>query len=182
MIAFFCAWLRRFFAIDESRLRVRVYLHEGLDLDAAERFWSEVTGVPRAQFGSPYRAKADASIRTEQARTRLRVRRLLLFAGPIGRSWAWSGRCYPRAPFRGSSIGRANGLLTVRLRVRVSPPELTETLRTRLSHRGVARASVPVDGHERRGRLGDDGRRALGAPTTSRRSGRSTSRCGGSRR
>ena len=36
MVAFFCAWLRRFFTIDESRLRVRVYLHEGLDLDAAE--------------------------------------------------------------------------------------------------------------------------------------------------
>ena len=28
MIAFFCAWLRRFFEIDESRLRVRLYLHE----------------------------------------------------------------------------------------------------------------------------------------------------------
>ena len=37
MVSFFCAWLRRFFVIDESRLRVRVYLHEGLDLDAAER-------------------------------------------------------------------------------------------------------------------------------------------------
>jgi hypothetical protein len=36
MIAFFCAWLRRFFDVDESRLRVSVYLHEGLDLDAAE--------------------------------------------------------------------------------------------------------------------------------------------------
>ena len=34
---FFCAWLRRFFVIDESRLRVRVYLHEGLDLEAAEQ-------------------------------------------------------------------------------------------------------------------------------------------------
>ena len=45
--------------IDESRLRVRVYLHEGLDLDAAEEFWSEVTGVPRSQFRAPYRAKAD---------------------------------------------------------------------------------------------------------------------------
>jgi Helix-turn-helix domain len=29
MVAFFCSWLRRFFAIDESRLRVRLYLHEG---------------------------------------------------------------------------------------------------------------------------------------------------------
>jgi len=63
MITFFCAWLRRFFDIDESRLRVRVYLHEGLDLAQAQRFWSEVTGIPVAQFNRPYRAKADASIR-----------------------------------------------------------------------------------------------------------------------
>jgi hypothetical protein len=63
MVRFYMAWLRRFFAPDESRLRVCVYLHEGLDIDAAEAFWSEVTEVPRAQFGKPYRAKADPSIR-----------------------------------------------------------------------------------------------------------------------
>lgn len=32
MVAFFCAWLRRFFPVDETRLRVNLYLHEGLDL------------------------------------------------------------------------------------------------------------------------------------------------------
>jgi hypothetical protein len=64
MMAFFCAWLRHFFDIDESRLRMRVYLHEGLDLEAAENFWSGLTGIPRAQFRAPYRAEADASIRT----------------------------------------------------------------------------------------------------------------------
>ena len=63
MVRFFCAWLRRFFVIDEARLRVRVYLHEGLDLDAAEDFWSRVTAVPRSQFNQPYRAKADSAIR-----------------------------------------------------------------------------------------------------------------------
>ncbi len=63
MVRFFCAWLRCFFDIDESRLRVRVYLHEGLDLDAAEHFWAEATRVPRTQFGKPYRAVADSSIR-----------------------------------------------------------------------------------------------------------------------
>jgi hypothetical protein len=66
MISFFCAWLRRFFSIDESRLRVRVYLHEGLDLVAAEKSWSAVTGIPRSQFNRPYRAKVDASIRTNK--------------------------------------------------------------------------------------------------------------------
>ncbi len=63
MISFFCAWFRKFFVIDESRLRGRVYLHEGLDLEAAESFWSETTQIPRSQFIKPYRARADASIR-----------------------------------------------------------------------------------------------------------------------
>ncbi len=63
MVRFYCAWLRRYFAVDEDRLRVRVYLHEGLDLDAAEEHWSQVTRIPRAQFGKPYRAKADPTRR-----------------------------------------------------------------------------------------------------------------------
>lgn len=63
MVRFFCAWLRHFFDIDEARLRGRVYLHEGLDLDAAEEFWCRVTQIPRRQFTAPYRAVADPSIR-----------------------------------------------------------------------------------------------------------------------
>ena len=64
MIALFCRWLRHFFDIDESRLRAWVYLHEGLDLEAATAFWSAVTHVPPSQFRKPYRAVADTSIRT----------------------------------------------------------------------------------------------------------------------
>jgi predicted transcriptional regulator len=63
MVAFFCSWLRHFFRIDESRLRVRIYLHQGLDLTAAMVFWSEVTGIPQSQFANPYRAAPDPSIR-----------------------------------------------------------------------------------------------------------------------
>jgi hypothetical protein len=63
MIRFHCAWLRHFFEIDESRLRARVYLHQGLDLEAAEEFWSTLTGIPRDQFRAPYRAVADPTIR-----------------------------------------------------------------------------------------------------------------------
>jgi hypothetical protein len=48
MLVVFLAWLRRFFDIDESRLRMRLYLHNDLDLDAAVEFWSELTGIPRA--------------------------------------------------------------------------------------------------------------------------------------
>ncbi|MDQ1432182.1 MAG: hypothetical protein QOF40_2784 [Actinomycetota bacterium] len=63
MIRMFCRWLRRYFTVDEARLRARVYLHQGLDLDQAEEFWSNVTAIPREQFQVAYRAVADASIR-----------------------------------------------------------------------------------------------------------------------
>ena len=43
---------------------MRVYLHEGLDLDAAQLHWSQVTGVPLSQFRTGYRAAADPTIRT----------------------------------------------------------------------------------------------------------------------
>jgi hypothetical protein len=63
MVRLFCIWLRRFFEVDEARMRVGLYLHQGLDLAAAEEHWSGVTGVPRSQFRKPYRAVPDASIR-----------------------------------------------------------------------------------------------------------------------
>ena len=63
LIAFFCRWLRRFFDIDERRLRVQLYLHADLDLSAAERHWRAVTGVPLDQFHKPYRAVVDPTRR-----------------------------------------------------------------------------------------------------------------------
>ncbi len=59
----FITWLRRAFEIDESRLRVHLYLHQGLDLDAAVIYWSELLSIPTAQFTKPSRAVADPSIR-----------------------------------------------------------------------------------------------------------------------
>jgi hypothetical protein len=69
MVALFCRWLRTIFAVDEARLRVRLYLHQGLDLPAATAFWSEVTSVPESQFVRPYRAVADPSIRRTKHET-----------------------------------------------------------------------------------------------------------------
>jgi hypothetical protein len=63
LIQFFVTWLRAFFEVDERRLRVGLYLHEGLDLDAAVCYWSELTDIPPTQFIKPYRASADASRR-----------------------------------------------------------------------------------------------------------------------
>jgi hypothetical protein len=63
MVVFFCAWLRHFYEVDESRLRLALYLHQGLDLEAAMAYWSALTGIPQAQFTQPYRAVPDPSIR-----------------------------------------------------------------------------------------------------------------------
>jgi len=63
MVVFFCSWLRHFYEIDESRLRLALYLHQGLDLSASTAYWSALTGIPGAQFTMPYRAVPDPSIR-----------------------------------------------------------------------------------------------------------------------
>jgi hypothetical protein len=63
MVRLFCVWFRRFFYVDEKRLRGRLYLHEGLDLIATEAFWSALANIPTDQFHKPYRAVPDPSIR-----------------------------------------------------------------------------------------------------------------------
>jgi hypothetical protein len=63
MVALFCSWLRHFYEIDETRLRLSLYLHQGLDLSAAIAYWSALTGIPESQFRKPYRAVPDPSIR-----------------------------------------------------------------------------------------------------------------------
>ena len=63
MVHLFCRWLRTFFVVDESRLRVRLYLHQGLDLYAASAFWADVTGIPVSQHTKAYRAEPDPTHR-----------------------------------------------------------------------------------------------------------------------
>jgi transcriptional regulator with XRE-family HTH domain len=63
MIRLHLRWLRTFFAVEERRLRLRLYLHEGLDLGDAQKHWAALTGIPTDQHYKPYRAVADPSIR-----------------------------------------------------------------------------------------------------------------------
>ena len=108
LVGFFCCWLREFFEIDESRLRLRLYLHEGLDLDAAVSHWVAVTRIPGSQMTKPYRAVPDPTIRKAKhpygcisvvyscSRTHRAVMGLVAALLASG-------------SFRGSSIGRASG-------------------------------------------------------------------------
>ena len=63
LIRVFLGWFRQQFEPEESRLRMRLYLHEDLDLDRALAFWSDVTKIPVSQFQKPYRAEADHTLR-----------------------------------------------------------------------------------------------------------------------
>jgi hypothetical protein len=63
MILMFVEWMRRCFDVQQEAFRLRLYLHQGLDLDAANLFWSELTGIPVERFRAPYRAVPDPSIR-----------------------------------------------------------------------------------------------------------------------
>lgn len=64
LVAFFCTWLRQFFDIDESRMRVRLYLHIDRDAVKSTAHWAGVTGVPPTQFSKAYRARNRAAVRT----------------------------------------------------------------------------------------------------------------------
>jgi len=66
MIRFFCAWFRRFFEVDESRLRIHLYLHADLDLEMAQEFWSSLSGIPPDQFHKAYRASVDPTMRNNR--------------------------------------------------------------------------------------------------------------------
>ncbi len=63
LVYVFVSWLRHFFEVDETRFHLSLYLHEHLDLEAANEFWSDLTDIPISRFYKPYRAVADPSIR-----------------------------------------------------------------------------------------------------------------------
>src|SRR3546814_12190734 len=53
MILFFVEWLRDCMHVTTEQMRLRLYLHDGLDLDAATPFWSQLTGNPHPQSRNP---------------------------------------------------------------------------------------------------------------------------------
>ena len=63
LLRIYIAWLRSEFDIDETRLRAKLYLHEGLDLEASTIYWSNVLDIPQNQFRKSYRAVNDRSRR-----------------------------------------------------------------------------------------------------------------------
>ena len=87
MVILFCRWLRQFFVIDEARLRVYLYLHVGLDLDAAVRSGRRPPAFPCRSSASrtarsPIRASGARS--TDGVPAGLRTRAVRPIAGIMG--------------------------------------------------------------------------------------------------
>ncbi|MFG2759276.1 hypothetical protein [Streptomyces wuyuanensis] len=52
VITLYLRWLE-LLGVSRDRLRLQVSIHESADLEAAQRYWSDLTGVARTQFNKP---------------------------------------------------------------------------------------------------------------------------------
>ena len=57
LIKFMTRWFQEFCKVPISRLRGSIWIHEGLDEQAAKKFWSKLTDIPIEQFTKTYIAK-----------------------------------------------------------------------------------------------------------------------------
>jgi transcriptional regulator with XRE-family HTH domain len=107
VLLLFLTWLRHFFAVDETKLRVWLYLHEGLDVDAARTFWSEHLDIPLTQFGKAYRAVPDPTIR--RTKHPLGCPRVAYASTSVHRAVMGLAAALlaSETPFRGGAIGSA---------------------------------------------------------------------------
>ena len=63
ILIYFVSWLRKYFKIDEKRLRCRLYIWKILDENKAKKFWSKTLNIPLNQFTKSYISKSKPKIR-----------------------------------------------------------------------------------------------------------------------
>lgn len=54
LIRFMMRWFREVCQVPEDKFKVHLHIHSGQDEDQIKQFWSEVTGIPLAQFGKSH--------------------------------------------------------------------------------------------------------------------------------
>ncbi len=54
MIELMLRFFREICTVDQSKMRVHIHIHESLDVQAAERYWQDVTQIPKGQFYKTY--------------------------------------------------------------------------------------------------------------------------------
>lgn len=62
-LIYFTTWLRKYFEIDEDRLKGRLYIWEDLNEAEAKEFWSKKLKIPIEQFTKSYISKSKPKIK-----------------------------------------------------------------------------------------------------------------------
>ncbi len=57
LIKFMTNWFLEFPKVDRNRLRGALWIHNNLNVPQAEKFWSNLTKIPRSQFHKTYKVK-----------------------------------------------------------------------------------------------------------------------------
>jgi len=55
LVEIFLKLLRTIFIVDESKFRIIMHLHSYHDEHVEQKFWSQITGIPRSQFHRSYK-------------------------------------------------------------------------------------------------------------------------------
>ncbi|UCD21205.1 MAG: hypothetical protein JSW08_01515 [archaeon] len=63
ILKYFVAWLRKYFEIEEKRLKCRLYIWKVLDEKKSKQFWSKTLNIPLNQFTKSYISKSKPKIR-----------------------------------------------------------------------------------------------------------------------
>lgn len=63
ILVYFISWFRKYFDIDENRLRCRLYIWNFLNEPKAKKFWSKELNIPTSQFTKSYISKSKPNVR-----------------------------------------------------------------------------------------------------------------------
>lgn len=66
VLIYFVSWFRKYFSIDEKRLKCRLYIWKNIDENKAKRFWSKKLSIPFSQFTKSYVSKSVPKIRKKR--------------------------------------------------------------------------------------------------------------------
>lgn len=87
IIRLFLDFLRKGLEIDESRIRVQIQIHEGDNKLELEKYWSNITGIPRDNFNKTIvrpignkagKTKGTCKVRFSDKQTYLKLKQILI--------------------------------------------------------------------------------------------------------
>ena len=63
ILNYFVLWLRKYFEIDETKLRCRLYIWNSLNEPGAKQFWSKQLNIPLKRFTKSYISNSKPNVR-----------------------------------------------------------------------------------------------------------------------